>query len=160
MRFKRIQKFTSSVTKGLLSTQQATLSHIVCSMIVCRSLCLAELARCLQSTTDFRHNLKRVWRFVSNDRINDRAAREVVARRLIRQLHHRLEIKPKQHLEIILDWIDEENEKRGRSHKHRIKILQAPDLAMERLPPAILTWLADAAAGVRTLPKAIASALP
>lgn len=104
MRFKRIEKFTSSVTKGLLSTQQATLSHIVCSMIVCRSLCLAELARCLQSTTDFRHNLKRVWRFVSNERINDRTAKEVVARRLLRQLHHRLEIKPKHCFEIIIDW--------------------------------------------------------
>ena len=104
MRFKRINKFTSSVTKGLLSTQQATLSHIVCSMIVCRSLCLAELARCLQSSTDFRHNLKRVWRFVSNERINDRTAKEVVARRLLRQLHHRLEIKPSHYLEIIIDW--------------------------------------------------------
>jgi hypothetical protein len=104
MRFKRVEKFTSSVTKGLLPTQQATLSQVICSMLVCRCLCLAELARCLQSTTDFRHNLKRVWRFVSNDRINDRKSKEVVARRLLRQLHHRLEIKPKQHLEIIMDW--------------------------------------------------------
>lgn len=104
MRIKRISKFTQSVTKGLLPTQQATLSHLVCSMIVCRSLCLAELARCLPSTTDFRHNLKRVWRFVSNDRINDRAAKEVVARRLIRQLHHRLEIRPNDYLEVIIDW--------------------------------------------------------
>ena len=104
MRFKRISKFSSSVTKGLLPTQQATLSQVVCSMIVCRSLCLAELARCLHSTTLFRHNLKRVWRFVSNDRINDRTAKEVVARRPVRQLHHGLEIQPKQYLEIILDW--------------------------------------------------------
>ena len=73
-------------------------------MIVCRCLCLAELARCFQSSTDFRHNLKRVWRFVSNDRINDRTSKEVVARRLVRQLHHRLEIKPKHRLEIIIDW--------------------------------------------------------
>jgi Transposase DDE domain len=104
MRLRRVEKFTSSVTKGLLSTQQATISHVVCSMLVCRSLCLAELARCLQSTTNFRHNLKRVWRFVSNDRINDRKSKEVVARRLARQLHHRLEIHPKQYLEIIIDW--------------------------------------------------------
>ena len=104
MRFKRIEKFTSSVTKGLLPSQQATLSQVVCSMLVCRCLCLAELARFLQSTTYFRHNLKRVWRFVSNERINDRNSKEVVARRLIRQLHHRLAIKPTQPLEIILDW--------------------------------------------------------
>lgn len=104
MRFKRVSKFTQSVTKGLLTSQQATLSHIVSSMLVCRSLCLAELARCFQSSTDFRHNLKRVWRYVSNDRINDPTAKEVVARRLIRQLHHRLEIKPEHYLEIIIDW--------------------------------------------------------
>jgi hypothetical protein len=104
MRLRRIEKFTRSVTKGLLSTQQATLSQVVSSMIVCRCLCLAEIARCFQSSTDFRHNLKRVWRFVSNQRINDLASKELVARRLVRQLHHRLEIKPKQHLEIIIDW--------------------------------------------------------
>jgi|SRR5215213_1698756 len=73
-------------------------------MLLCRSLCLAEIARCFHFSTDFCHNLKRVWRFVSNERINDRKSKEVVARRLIRQLHHRLEIKPTQHLEIILDW--------------------------------------------------------
>jgi Transposase DDE domain len=101
MRFKRIEKFTSSVTKGLLSTQQATLSQIICSMLVCRCLCLA---RCLQSVTDFRHNLKRVWGYVSNDRINETKSKEVVARRLMRQLHHRLELKPTHYLEIIIDW--------------------------------------------------------
>jgi hypothetical protein len=104
MRLKRVGKFTSSVTKGLLPSQQQTISQVVSSMIVCRSLCLAELARFFQSTTDFRHNLKRAWRFVSNDRINDRASKEVVARRLVRQLHHRLAIPPKQYLEIIIDW--------------------------------------------------------
>ena len=104
MRFKRISKFTRSVTKGLLPSQQATISQVVCSMLICRCLCLAELARCFHSTTDFRHNLKRVWRFVSNDRINTRIAKEVVARRLVRQLHHRLDLQPKQYLEIIIDW--------------------------------------------------------
>ena len=94
MRIKRIGKFTSSVTKGLLPTQQATVCQVVCSMLACRSLCLAELARCFQSTTVFRHNLKRVWRFVSNDRINQRTSKEVVARRLVRQLHHRLGSSP------------------------------------------------------------------
>ena len=104
MRFKRIEKFTLSVTKGLLPSQQDTICQIVSSMLACRSLCLAELARCFQSTTAFRHNLKRVWRYVSNDRINNRTSKEVVARRLVRQLHHRLEIQPKQYLEIIMDW--------------------------------------------------------
>ena len=104
MRIKRIQKFTSSVTKGLLSTQQATISQVVCGMILCRSPCLAEIARCFQTEVEFPHNLKRVWRFVSNDRINDSSSKELVARRLIRQLHHRLQVKPTQHLQITIDW--------------------------------------------------------
>lgn len=104
MRFKRIGKFTRSVTKGLLSTQQATLSQVVTGIIVCRCLILAEIARCFQTETAFAHNLKRAWRFVSNERIQHQASKEVVARRLIHQLHHRLKIKPKQYLEIIIDW--------------------------------------------------------
>ena len=104
MRFKRIKKFTSSVTKGLLSSQQPTISQVVCGLVVCRSLILAEIARGFQTETSFPHNLKRVWRFVSNDRIQDQASKELVARRLIRQLHHRLQIKAKDYLEIIIDW--------------------------------------------------------
>jgi hypothetical protein len=104
MRFKRISKFTRAVTKGLLSSQQATVSQVVCGILVCRCLILAEIARCFQTETSFPHNLKRAWRFVSNERIQQQASKEVVARRLIRQLHHRLQIKPKDHLEIIIDW--------------------------------------------------------
>src|ERR1051325_3491871 len=104
MRINRIEKFTRVVTKGLLSTQQATISQIVCGMITCRSLCLAEIARCFLTETHFPHNLKRAWRFVSNEKIQGQASKEVVARRLIRQLHHRLGIHPKQYLEIIIDW--------------------------------------------------------
>ena len=104
MRFKRIEKFTRSVTKGLLSSQQSTICQIVCGMLACRSLILAEIARCFQSTTSFRHNLKRVARYVSNNRIHSPASNNFFARRLVRQLHHRLQIKPNQYLEIILDW--------------------------------------------------------
>jgi hypothetical protein len=73
-------------------------------MILCRCLILAEIARCFQSQTQFPHNLKRAWRFVSNERLQDQASKEVVARRLIRQLHHRLQIKARDYLEIIIDW--------------------------------------------------------
>jgi hypothetical protein len=104
MRFKRIEKFTSSVTKGLLSSQQATISQVVCGLLVCRSLILAEIARGFHTDTSFPHNLKRVWRFVSNERIQLQASKELVAGRLIRQLRHRLQIKPKDYLEIIIDW--------------------------------------------------------
>jgi hypothetical protein len=104
MRLKRVQKFTKAVTKGLLSTQQATLSQVVSSLLVCRCLILAEIARCFQTCVAFPHNLKRVFRFVSNERLTAQASKEVVASRLIRQLHRRLRLKPQQYLEVIIDW--------------------------------------------------------
>jgi Transposase DDE domain len=104
MRLKRVEKFTKAVTKGLLHTQQATLSQVVCGLITCRCLILAEIARCFQTCVAFPHNLKRVFRFVSNERLTAEASQELVASRLIRQLHHRLKIKPKQYLEVIIDW--------------------------------------------------------
>jgi hypothetical protein len=104
MRLKRVEKFTKAVTKGLLPTQQATVSQVVTGLLVCRCLILAEIARCFQSCVAFPHNLKRVFRFVSNERLSAQASQELVASRLIRQLHHRLKIKPKQYLEVIVDW--------------------------------------------------------
>jgi hypothetical protein len=104
MRLKRIEKFTRSVTKGLLPTQQATISQVICGMLVCRSLILAEIARCFQTQVAFPHNLKRVARYVSNERINLTENKELVARRMIRQLHHRLQLKANHYLEIIIDW--------------------------------------------------------
>jgi hypothetical protein len=104
MRLKRVEKFTKAVTKGLLPTQQATLSQVVCGLITCRCLILAEIARCFQTCVAFPHKLKRVFRFVSNERLTARASKELVASRLLRQLHHRLKIKPRQYLEVIVDW--------------------------------------------------------
>src|ERR671937_691431 len=104
MRLKRVQKFTKAVTKGLLPTQQATLSQVVTGLLVCRCLILAEIARCFQTCVAFPHNLKRVFRFVSNERLTAQTSKEVVASRLIRQLHHRLRLKPHQSLEVIVDW--------------------------------------------------------
>ena len=104
MRLKRIAKSTASVTKGLLPTQQATLSQMVCGVLLCRSLILAEIARGFDTKVAFPHNLKRVERFVSNPRIQSLPAKQLIARRLLRQLHHRLQLKPTQPLEIIIDW--------------------------------------------------------
>jgi hypothetical protein len=104
MRLKRIHKFTKAVTKGLLPTQQATLSQLVCGVLFCRSLILAQIARGFQTEVAFPHNLKRVERYVSNPRINSLQCKQVIARRLLRQLHHRLQLNPTQPLEIIIDW--------------------------------------------------------
>ena len=60
----------------------------------------------------------------------------------------------------ILAWIDEENAKRSKSRKRKIRILPAPALAMERLPPGWVEWAAEATYDLRHLPQAIASVLP
>jgi len=60
----------------------------------------------------------------------------------------------------ILAWIDQENTRREKSRKMKIRILQAPALAAEQLPEGLLPWLADATAGVRTLPRVVESVLP
>ena len=104
MRLKRVEKFTKAVSKGLLPTQQATLSQVVSGMMACRCLILAEIARCFETGVAFPHNLKRVFRFVSNERLRTETSQEVVASRLIRQLHHRLRLQPRQYLEVIVDW--------------------------------------------------------
>jgi peptidoglycan/xylan/chitin deacetylase (PgdA/CDA1 family) len=60
----------------------------------------------------------------------------------------------------ILDWIDAENARREKSHKQPIRIVEAPALAVERLPKGLGGWLGDATAGARALPAALASVLP
>jgi peptidoglycan/xylan/chitin deacetylase (PgdA/CDA1 family) len=60
----------------------------------------------------------------------------------------------------ILQWIDDENAKRQKSRKRKIRILSAPALAIERLPPKWVAWFGEATAGIRELPKAIASVVP
>ena len=60
----------------------------------------------------------------------------------------------------ILDWIDEENAKRKKSHKKPILVVQAPAYAIEKLPKGFVPWITDATAGIRSLPSSIASVLP
>lgn len=60
----------------------------------------------------------------------------------------------------ILAWLDDENRRREKSHKKPIRVVQAPALAVERLPKGLGAWLGDATAGARALPGAIASVLP
>jgi peptidoglycan/xylan/chitin deacetylase (PgdA/CDA1 family) len=60
----------------------------------------------------------------------------------------------------ILDWIDAENTRREPSGEPPIRIVQAPALAIERLPRGLCAWLGDATAGARALAGAIASVLP
>ena len=77
---------------------------MVCGVLGCRSLILAEIARGFETEVAFSHNLKRVERYVSNPRINSSPCKQIIAGRLLRQLHRRLQLKPTQPLEIIIDW--------------------------------------------------------
>jgi hypothetical protein len=100
MRLKRIAKFAASVTKGLLPTQQATLRRwsAACSAAARSSL---PRSRGFEIKVAFPHNLKRVERYIYNPRLHSLQSKQVVARRLLRQLHHRLQLKPQQAFEII-----------------------------------------------------------
>lgn len=60
----------------------------------------------------------------------------------------------------ILDWIEQENERRKSEHKRRIRVIQSWQLAVERLPAGELDWLADAAPDPRAFAAALARALP
>jgi hypothetical protein len=104
MRLKRIEKFSKPLMKGLLQTQRVTLSQVVCGLLGCRCLILAEIARCFETSVAFVHNLKRVFRYGDNERITDQRSKEVVAARMIEHLRCRLKLKPQQPLEVILDW--------------------------------------------------------
>lgn len=72
-------------------------------MLLCRSLILAEIARGCETTVAFVHNLKRVFRYVDNQRITEQQSKEIVASRLLQQLCRRLRLGPGQPLEIIID---------------------------------------------------------
>jgi peptidoglycan/xylan/chitin deacetylase (PgdA/CDA1 family) len=60
----------------------------------------------------------------------------------------------------ILAWIDEENARREKSRKMKIRILDAPALAAEQLPKGLVPWLTDATEGMRALPQVLAGLLP
>jgi hypothetical protein len=104
MQLKRLSKFSKSLSKELLLTQQATISQVVCGMVKNRSLILAEIARGFETAVQFVHNLKRVFRYVDNQRLSEQRSKEVVAARLIHQLERRLRLKAGQSLEVIIDW--------------------------------------------------------
>ena len=102
---------------------------------------------------EWRHgNVDRTIKYVTEEL--SRASGRVVL------LMHDIKMATVKALPEILKWIDEENAKRTKARRHKIKVLQAPDYAIERLPPDLVAWLAEASAGLRELPKRIASVLP
>jgi chitooligosaccharide deacetylase len=75
-------------------------------------------------------------------------------------LMHDIKLVTVRALPQILQFIDDENVKRARSHKRKIRILSAPDLALERMPEGFADWFMEATYDLRNLPKSVASVLP
>jgi peptidoglycan/xylan/chitin deacetylase (PgdA/CDA1 family) len=101
---------------------------------------------------EWKHGPARTVRYVTGE-LGHSSGREVL-------LMHDIQQTTVVALPQILDWIDAENARREQSHKKPIRIVQAPALAIERLPKGLTGWFDTATAGVRALPGAIASALP
>jgi peptidoglycan/xylan/chitin deacetylase (PgdA/CDA1 family) len=60
----------------------------------------------------------------------------------------------------ILAWLVAENERRKEQRLRRIRIIQAPELALERLPPGLVDWLVAVTPARGSLARALASVLP
>lgn len=101
---------------------------------------------------EWKHDAARTVRYVTGELGRSRGRRVLL-------MH---DIKPATvgALPQILAWIDAENARREAAHTAPIRIVQAPALAIERLPRGLVAWLGDATAGARALPGAIASVLP
>ena len=59
----------------------------------------------------------------------------------------------------ILDWVDQENTKRAKSRKRKIRFLSPSALAIEQLPVGLVDWFMEATLDLRSLPTSIASVL-
>lgn len=60
----------------------------------------------------------------------------------------------------ILAWLDAENARRAKANQPPIRIVQAPELAVERLPAGLVAWARDTTARVRGLREDLAAVLP
>ena len=101
------------------------------------------------------------WRFHDANKAFDYVTGELTrAHGRVVLLMHDIQPVTAETITRVLAWIDEENARRTRSHKHKIRILQAPELAIERLPTGMEKWFGDATAGARALPATIARVLP
>jgi peptidoglycan/xylan/chitin deacetylase (PgdA/CDA1 family) len=60
----------------------------------------------------------------------------------------------------ILDWLEAENVRRKVLRIRRIRIIQAPELALERMPPGLADWMIAIAPTRTGLAHAVASVLP
>ena len=101
------------------------------------------------------------WRFHSADKAFDYVTGELTrAHGRVVLLMHDIQPVTAETITRVLAWIDEENARRSKSHKRKIRIMQAPELAIERMPTGLADWILDASAGARALPSTLARVLP
>jgi hypothetical protein len=60
----------------------------------------------------------------------------------------------------ILEWLQTENARRKELRLRRIRIINAPELALEQMPPGLADWIRAITPGKDTLSHAVASVLP
>lgn len=60
----------------------------------------------------------------------------------------------------ILDWLVAENQRRKELRLRRIRIIQAPEVALERLPQGLIEWIREVAPARQSVSRAVASVLP
>jgi peptidoglycan/xylan/chitin deacetylase (PgdA/CDA1 family) len=75
-------------------------------------------------------------------------------------LMHDIKKATVQSLPQILDWLDAENLRRKELRIRRIRVIQAPELALERMPPGLADWMIEVAPTRGGLAHAVASVLP
>ncbi len=77
--YTRVQRAVNMVLPTLRSTQATNLALLISAILIKRTLCLSELARAYPRSNqrrtaapkhDLLHRLKRLWRFLNNDRID------------------------------------------------------------------------------------------
>ena len=61
-----VRRKVVTLCTGLRGSQRKTLSHLVVGAMRCRRASLADIGRAMCTGTVAKHNIKRVWRFVSN----------------------------------------------------------------------------------------------
>jgi hypothetical protein len=64
-----VRKKILSWCSGLRKSQRKTLGELVVGAMRCRRASLADIGRSMQTATVAKHNIKRVWRFVRNARV-------------------------------------------------------------------------------------------
>jgi hypothetical protein len=69
MQYLSIVRWVVGLCTGLRRSQAKTLGHLVGGALRCRRVSIAGIGRCLQSGALVKHSIKRVYRFLANERI-------------------------------------------------------------------------------------------